>query len=80
MHTTWVLRSWSLGFHSDHSDPNRLALAFGVFQPRLLRLFLGREWFRQRSEFTTDVSEEETPFDNLEHAQFITQPSPTCGT
>ena len=67
MQATWVLRSWSLGVRSDHADPNGLALKFRVLQPRLLRLFLCRERFRQRSEFTTNVLEKQPPFDDSEH-------------
>ena len=64
---TWILRSWSLGLRSDHADPNRFALAFRVIQPRLLRLFLGRERFRQRSEFTTHVREKQPPLSDFGH-------------
>ena len=56
-----------LTFGSDHSDPNRLALAFWILQPRLLSLFLCRERFRQRSEFTTDVLEKQPSLDDSEH-------------
>ncbi len=65
-----------LTFGSDHSDANRLALALWILQPRLLRLFLGRERFRQRSEFATDVLEKQPPLDDFGHAQFIAQADP----
>jgi len=53
-----------LALGSNHADPNRLALAVWVLQPCLLGLFLCRERFRQRSEFTTDILEKQPSLDD----------------
>jgi hypothetical protein len=68
-----------LSLGSDHADPNCLALAFWILQPCLLGLFLCRERFRQRSEFTTDVLEEQPSLNNSGHLKFIAQAALTCG-
>ena len=68
-----------LGLRSDHSDPNRFALAFWILQPRLLCVFLLLEGLRQGRKLPTDVLEEQPPLDNFGHAQFIAQADPACG-
>jgi hypothetical protein len=62
-----VTRKAELTLGSDHADPNRLALALRVVQPCLLGLFLSRERFRQRSEFTTDILEKQPSLDDFGH-------------
>ena len=44
---------------------NRLALTFWILQPCLLGLFLCRERFRQRSEFTTNIFEKQPSLDDF---------------
>ena len=71
MQATWVLRSWSLGLRSDHSDPNRFALAFWILQPRLLCVFLLLEGLRQGRKLPTDVLEEKPPLDDFGRGEVI---------
>jgi hypothetical protein len=62
-----------LAFGTNYTDPNRLALALWIPQPRLLRLFLLLEGFRQRRKLTTDILEEQPPLDDSGHERFIAQ-------
>jgi hypothetical protein len=43
-------------------------------------LFLSRERFRQRSEFTTNILEKQPSLGDFGHGKLIAQPAPTCGT
>lgn len=65
------MRNAELTLCSDHADPNRLALAFRVIQPCLLRLFLRLERFRQRHKLAVDVFEEQPPLSDFGHEELI---------
>jgi hypothetical protein len=69
-----ILRA--LGLRSDHADPNLLALTFWILLACILSLFLCRERFRQRREFTTNVLEKQPSLGDFGHQKFIAQPSP----
>ena len=62
-----LLDDADLTLGSDHADPNRLALALRILQPRLLRLCLRLEGLRERRELPADVFEEEPPFSDFGH-------------
>ena len=62
-----VMLNAELTLTSDHADPNRLALAFWVLQPSLLRVFLPLEGLRQGRKLPTDVFEEQPPLYDSGH-------------
>jgi|KBSMisStaDraftv2_1062788.scaffolds.fasta_scaffold395055_1 hypothetical protein len=66
-----VLGFWHLGLLSDHANSNRLALAFRILQPHLLRVFLLLEGLRQGRKFAFDVLEEQLPLDDFDHEKLI---------
>ena len=60
-------RNDELTLDSDYADPNRLALSFGILQPRLLRLFLFLEGLREGCKLTADVLEQQPPLNDSGH-------------
>ena len=66
-----VMGNAELTVGSNSADPNRLALAFGILQPHLLRLFLRLEGLRKRRKLATDVLEEQPPLRDFEHERFV---------
>ena len=74
------MQNAELTLGSDDADPNCLAVAFRVLQPRLLGSSLRLEGLRERRKLAADIFEEEPPLSDFGHLKFIAQPSPTCGT
>jgi len=72
-------RNADLTLGANHTDPDRLALAFWILQPRLLCVFLLLEGLRQRPKLSTDVPEEQPPLNDSGHLKLIAQAAPTSG-
>ena len=68
-----------LSLGSDHTDPNRLALAFWVLLPLLLRMFLLLEGLRQQHKLAVDVLEEQPSLSDFRHGEFIARASTPAG-
>ena len=62
-----------LSLGSDHTDPNRLALAFWILQPFFFCAFLRLEGLRNGREFRADVFEKEPLLSDFGHEGFITR-------
>ena len=71
-------RNADLTLGANHTDPDRLALAFWILQPRLLCVFLLLEGLRQRRKLASVVSEQ-PPLNDSGHLKLIAQAAPTSG-